>query len=174
METASIRHPSYRRYRDPLCLPSRKFTPLLVGRVDSRAPRGALPCTARTSGRSVTMERTSPSAGSRGPLLPRVQLAENSQQPGGEGVPSRGVWRPFSKHLADRLRRHETPIRICCAHSARAPLVPCPCRSHLDFSGIDGSCLTLSATLRQAPIRSETSLSSTSRAPSYSVRFRMS
>src|SRR5262245_36031183 len=38
-----------------LSLPSRKSTPLLVGRVDSLAPRGALPCTARTSGRSVTM-----------------------------------------------------------------------------------------------------------------------
>ena len=78
---------------------------ITVGRVDSRAPRGALPCTAHTSGRSVTMERTSPSAGSKGLLLPRVQLAENSQQPGGEGVPSRGVWRPFSKHRPDRLRR---------------------------------------------------------------------
>ena len=78
METASIRHTSYRLYSVMFSLPSRKFTPLLVGRVDSRVPRGALPCTARTSGRPVPMERTSPSAGSRGPLLPRVQLSENS------------------------------------------------------------------------------------------------
>src|SRR5262245_11500820 len=85
MGTASIRRPSYRQYRDPLCLPSPKFTPLLVGRVDSGAPRGALLCTARTSERPVTMERTSPSAGSKGPLLLRAQVAESSQHPGGEG-----------------------------------------------------------------------------------------
>src|SRR5262249_12031764 len=42
---------------------------------------------------------------------------------------------------------------------------------YFDVSGIGGKRLTFSATLRQAPIRSETSLSSTSRAPSYSVRF---
>ena len=40
--------------------------------------------------------------------------------------------------------------------------------------GSAAHCLTLSATLRQAPIRSATSLLSTSRTSSYSVRFRMS
>lgn len=48
---------------------------------------------------------------------------------------------------------------------------------HVGYFGLwvmGGSCLTLSATLRQAPIRSTTSRSSTSIAPSYSVRFRIS
>ena len=46
--------------------------------------------------------------------------------------------------------------------------------TYFGFSGIGGSRLTFSATLRQAPIRSETIRSSTSSTPSYSVRFRMS
>lgn len=56
----------------------RRFTPLLVGPGDSRVPRGALPCTARTSWHPVRTERTSPPDGSRGPLLPRVRLSENT------------------------------------------------------------------------------------------------
>src|SRR5262245_60905788 len=78
METGSIRHfLSHRLNLDPLSLPSRKFTPLLVGRVDSPEPWEALSCTVRTSGHPVTMERTSPTAGSSAPLLPRVQLTDN-------------------------------------------------------------------------------------------------
>ena len=56
-------------------------------------------------------------------------------------------------------------------------LVPCACQTdetYFGFSGIGGSRLTSSATLRQAPIRSDTIRSSTSRTLSYSVRFRMS
>src|SRR6266478_9414160 len=91
METASIRQLSDRLYPVMLSLPSRKFTPLLVGRVDSRVPRGALPCTARTSWHPVPTERTSPSAHSTGPLLPLVQPTESSQHSHGEATPSRGV-----------------------------------------------------------------------------------
>lgn len=46
--------------------------------------------------------------------------------------------------------------------------------AYFDSLGRGGSCLTLSATVRQALIRSDKSLSSTSTAPSYSVRFRVS
>ena len=46
--------------------------------------------------------------------------------------------------------------------------------AYFGFSGIGGRPLIFSATFRQAPIRSETSLSSTSRTPWYSVRFRIS
>ena len=45
---------------------------------------------------------------------------------------------------------------------------------HQSVFGIGVRFLILPATLRQASIKSETSLSSTSRTPSYSVRFRMS
>src|SRR6266852_8686611 len=79
METASIRQLPDRLYRDSVSLKSRKFTPLLVGRVDSREPRGALPWTARTMWNAVPTERTSPPAHFRGPLLPRAQLIEKTQ-----------------------------------------------------------------------------------------------
>src|SRR5215831_9382566 len=77
METSFIRQFTERLYRDPMSSRSRKFTSLLVGQVDSRVRRGALPCIARTSWHSVTMERTSPSAHSTGRLLPPAQLSEN-------------------------------------------------------------------------------------------------
>ena len=39
----------------------------------------------------VTLKRTSPTAGSRGPLLPRVQLTETGQYSRGEAMPSSGI-----------------------------------------------------------------------------------
>src|SRR5215831_19421200 len=81
METASIRHSSRRLtsvHTHSVTLRSRRLTPLLVARVDSLEPRGALPWSARTLWHSVPMERTSPSAHSTGPLLPREQFTKSS------------------------------------------------------------------------------------------------
>src|SRR5712691_8961479 len=74
METASLRQLPDRVISWLLVsLESRTFTLLLVGRVDSREPKGALPWTAWQA-----RQRSSPSARSTGPLLPRVQRTENS------------------------------------------------------------------------------------------------
>src|SRR5262245_530093 len=81
METTSIRHMSHRPtlvHDHLVTLRSRKLTALLVARVDSPAPRGALSWSEPTSSPSAPMERTSLSARSAGALLPRAQLTEPS------------------------------------------------------------------------------------------------
>jgi hypothetical protein len=109
MGTASIRRLSDRLYPVMLSLPSRKFTRLLVARVDSRVLRGVLPCIARTSWRPVPMERTSPSARSRGRLPPRVHLTENSQHSPGEDPTA---WRDFCRDSSGGHRLSRDPARV--------------------------------------------------------------
>src|SRR5437016_11160979 len=74
METASIQPLPERVHRlQAISLESRKFTPLVVGRVDSREHRRALPwCAWQTFLRGHSPAR------SMGPLRHQVQLTENS------------------------------------------------------------------------------------------------